>query len=260
MGRSSVQVTLVPSSVDARHPQQQLLTSYLIGEAVAIDAGCLGLHGTPAEQARVKHLFVSHSHLDHVASLAAFLTNAYTGDGNCVTIYGSDAVLDSLHRDLFNDRVWPDLFRLSTEMPAHLKVQQLQPDRPVECAGLRLTPVPVNHTVPTLGFLVEDATSAVVIPSDTGPTEAIWERANRADNLKAVFLEATYPNAQHELADLARHLTPALFAGEVRKLQRPVRYLAVHISPRWREQIVRELEALGIPSLEIGKLGSTYSF
>jgi cAMP phosphodiesterase len=255
-----VQVTLVPSSVDARHPQQQFLTTYLVGDAVAVDAGSLGLYGTPAEQARVKHLFLSHSHIDHLASLPAFVTNAYTGDGDCVTVYGSEAVLDCLRRDLFNDRLWPDFLRLSEEGPPYLRLRQLHPGQPVECAGLRVTPVPVDHLVPSFGFLIEDGTAAVVIVSDTGPTTAIWEYANRAANLKAIFVEATYPDAQARLAGLARHLTPALLARELRKLTKPVRFIVVHISPCSRQQTVQELEALGISTLEVGKLGSTYSF
>jgi ribonuclease BN (tRNA processing enzyme) len=255
-----VQVTLVPSSVDARHPQQQFLTSYLVGDTVAVDAGCLGLYGTPAEQARVKHLFLSHTHLDHLASLPAFLTNTYRGDGDCVTVYGSDAVLDCLRRDLFNDRLWPDFLRLSEEGPPYLRLRQLHAGQPVECAGLRVTPVAVDHLVPTLGFLIDDGTAAVVIASDTGPTDAIWECARRTANLRAVFVEVTYPNAEARLAAAARHLTPALLAGELRKLSRPARFLVVHISPGSQPQIVQELEALGIPTLEVGKFGSTYSF
>jgi ribonuclease BN (tRNA processing enzyme) len=255
-----VQVTLVPSSVDARHPQQQFLTSYLVGDSVAVDAGCLGLYGTPQEQARVKHLFLSHTHIDHLASLPAFLTNTYSGDGDCVTVYGSDAVLDCLRRDLFNDRLWPDFLRLSEEGPPYLRLRQLQPEHPVECGGLRVTPVAVDHLVPTLGFVIDDGTAAVVVVSDTGPTTAIWEHANRTGNLKAVFVEVTYLDAQSRLAGLARHLTPALLARELRKLTKPVRLLVVHISPRSQQQIVQELEALGIPTLEVGKFGSTYSF
>jgi ribonuclease BN (tRNA processing enzyme) len=259
-GEKRVQVTLVPSSVDARHSQEQFLTSYLIGDAVAVDAGCLGLYRSPAEQARVKHLFLSHTHLDHLASLPTFLANTHTNDGNCLTVYGSDVVLDCLRRDLFNDRLWPDYFRLAAGGPPYLRLVQLHPDQPVECAGLRITPVAVDHLVPTLGFLIEDAAATVVISSDTGPTEAIWERASRAANLKAVFLETTLPNAESWLADLAKHLTPALLAQEVRKLKKPVRYIIVHISPRSRRQVVQELEALGIPTLEIGMFGSTYTF
>src|SRR5204863_7561322 len=114
-----------------------------------------------------------------------------------------------------------------------LQLSPLTARRPVEVAGVRLTPVPVNHVVPTFGFVIEDGSAAVVIPSDTGPTQEIWQAANRLPHLKAVFLEATFPNHMARLADLAKHLTPGLFAGEVQKLTRPAKVIAVHIKPRF---------------------------
>ena len=94
---------------------------------------------------------------------------------------------------------------------------------------MRVTPVEVSHVVPTLGFLIEDGDSAVVIASDTGPTEALWRLANQTPHLKAVFLEAAFPDAMSALAQIAKHLTPALFGAEVRKLARPVPVVAVHL-------------------------------
>jgi ribonuclease BN (tRNA processing enzyme) len=256
-----VRVTLLPSTVaEPGQPSRQFLTSYLLNETVALDAGSLGLHRTPHEQARVRHVLVTHTHLDHLASLPMLLDNVYQGDGDCVTVYGSDAVLDCLRRDVFNDRLWPDFIRLSAERPPFLRLERLEPGRPVDLDGLRITPVPVDHVVPTLGFIVEDGSAAVVFPSDTGPTEEIWRRANAAANLRAVFLEATFPQAMAELAGVARHLTPALFAAEVRKVRRPARFIAVHISPRFYAQVVDELRALGLPDLEIGEPGKAYDF
>jgi cAMP phosphodiesterase len=253
-----VRVTLLPASVSG--PARQFLTSYLLNDSVALDAGCLGLYRGPAEQARVRHVLLSHSHLDHVALLPIFLDTVYQGGPDCVTVYGSEAVLDSLRRHVFNDRLWPDFIRLSEERPPFLKLQRLEPGRTVEVDGLRVTPVAVDHAVPALGFLVEDDTSAVVFPSDTGPTAEIWERANALPNLKAVFLEATFPDAQAKLADVACHLTPARFAGEMRKVRSPVRFIAVHINPRAFPSVVQELLALGLDNLEIGQAGKTYSF
>jgi len=256
-----VRVTLLPSTVpEPGQPARQFLTSYLLNDTVALDAGCLGLHRTPREQARVRHILVSHTHLDHLASLPMFLDNTYQAAPDCVTVYGNEAVLECLRRDLFNDRLWPDFIRLSGERPPFLKLERLEPGRPVEIDGLRVTPVPVDHAVPTLGFLVEDGSAAVVFPSDTGPTEEIWRRANAADNLRAVFLEATFPQAMAGLAEISRHFTPSLFAAEVRKLRRPARVIAVHISPRFYPQVVEELRALGLPDLEIGEPGKTYEF
>jgi ribonuclease BN (tRNA processing enzyme) len=256
-----VRVILVPSSVGTRDRQRrQLLTSFLINDNVAIDAGCLGLYRTPRHQQRIRHLFLSHTHIDHLASLATFIDNAYTGDGSCVTVYGSDTVLDCLRRDYFNDRIWPNLIRISETRPPYLHLQQLEPGKPVEAGGLRVTPVPVNHPVPTLGFLVEEGTKAVLFPSDTGPTEACWQLANRAADLRAVFLEATFPESLAWLAELAGHLTPSLFAQEARKMTKPVHLFAIHLHPRHRAQVIRELKALGLANLKIARLGVAYSF
>jgi ribonuclease BN (tRNA processing enzyme) len=111
-----------------------------------------------------------------------------------------------------------------------------------------------------MSFVIEDSGSAVVIVSDTGPTEKIWEAANRAPKLKAVFLEAAFPNSMSSLAAVAKHLTPALFAREAAKLTRHAAMIAVHIKPGFRDEIVRELLALGLQNLAIGDPGKEYCY
>jgi ribonuclease BN (tRNA processing enzyme) len=240
--------------------QLQFLSSYLLNESVAIDAGSLGFFHTPAEQARIRHVLITHTHIDHIASLPIFVENAYEGKRDCVTIHGSTAVLDCIRRDVFNDRVWPDFLAMSTPEAPFLKLETLEAHKTVELEGLRFTPVPVNHVVPTFGFLVEGDGAAVVVASDTGPTDELWVRANATPNLKAVFLEATFPNAMTWLANASKHLTPAQFAAEARKLSVPAALIAVHIKARFHDQVVKELLALGLPNVEIGQFGKPYTF
>ena len=252
-------VTIVPSSIpSADEAPNQYLISYLINETLAIDAGSLGLYGTPHTQAKIQHVLISHTHIDHTATLPVFIENAYEAKADCVTIHGSDAVLASLQQDIFNDRTWPDFVALSEGTAPFLRLARLVPGRPVELAGLRITPVEVNHVVPTLGFLVEDESVAVLIASDTGPTEDLWRLANASSKLKAVFLEAAFPNALSDLAHISKHLTPALFGIEVRKLERAATIVAVHIKARYRAAVLEELRGLGLPNLEIGVLGKAY--
>jgi ribonuclease BN (tRNA processing enzyme) len=257
-----VRVTLVPSSVSLTEESHylQYLTSYLINDALAIDAGCVGLFRSPREQARIKHILISHTHMDHIASLPIFLENVYDAGHECVTIHGSAAVLDCLRQDLFNDRVWPNFIAYSAQGMPFLKLALLQSGQPLELEGLTITPVAVNHVVPTLGFIVEDGSAAVVIPTDTGPTEEIWQRANDKLNLKAVFLEASFPDAMAALASKAKHLTPALFAEEAKKLQRQVALIAMHLKPLFRSQIVKELQTLALPNLTFARFGAAYEF
>lgn len=254
-----MRVTLLPSSIalNGEEPSQYLI-SYLINDSVAIDAGSLGLYGSPQRQAAIKHVLISHTHIDHTATLPIFVENAFDGQSECVTIHGSDDVLESLRLHIFNDSTWPDFVAISEGEVRLLRLSRLEPGRPVEVEGLRITPIPVNHVVPTLGFLIEDGRSAVVIASDTGPTDLLWRRANEAPRLDAVFLEAAFPNAMAGLADLSKHLTPELFGREIGKLTRPAAVIAVHIKARFRDQIVGELGALGLPRLEIGAFGRAY--
>jgi ribonuclease BN (tRNA processing enzyme) len=161
---------------------------------------------------------------------------------------------------VFNDRVWPDFVRITKEGTPFLRLAPVQPLAPTEVDGLRITPVPVNHVVPTFGFLVEDATSAVAVSSDTGPTDELWQLANRLPNLKAVFLEVTFPNAMEDLAVLTKHLTPRGFGAEARKVTRPVPFLAYHIKPRYAPQVVKELHELHVPQIAVAQPGMPYSF
>jgi ribonuclease BN (tRNA processing enzyme) len=255
-----VNVTLLPSGFASRTEEQQFLTSFLVNDRLAVDAGSLGFYGTPPDQARVRHVLLSHLHIDHIASLPIFVENAYEGKGECVTVHAYADVLDGLRQHVFNERIWPDFMKLSRNQAPFLKLEPLEPGRTIELDGLRITPVPVNHVVPTLGYVIADDTATVVFPSDTGPTDAIWEHANAAANLKAVFLEATFPNDMAGLAQLSKHLTAATFAAEARKLHRTVPLIAVHIKARFYDQVVRELQALGLPNLEIGRQGKRYVF
>jgi ribonuclease BN (tRNA processing enzyme) len=260
-GARTVKITLVPSAVSHGEAGRGFFTtSYLINDAVAIDAGGLGLLGDLTSQNEVKHVFLSHSHIDHIASLPIFIETVYESPAGPVTLHASEATLDCLKRDVFNDRVWPDFIGMSEKGLPFLSIDVLEPGRPIEAAGLRVTPVEVDHVVPTLGFLVETAGVAVVIASDTGPTEGIWKAAREADNLRAVFLEASFPEAMHPLAMISKHLTPKLFAAEAHKLLRSVPFVAVHIKPRFYEQVVAELRSLDLPDLLIGQPGHTYEF
>ncbi len=251
-----MQVTILPASTSGQPFQQ--LTTYLIDGVLAIDAGSLGLYGTLEEQARVKDIFLTHSHLDHVASLGPYLDAIYDGSGDCPKVYGNAHTLECLRADVFNNRLFPDFFHISTIRPPYLKARELEPGRPVQAGRLRVTPVEVNHSVPTLGYVVEGPESAAVIPSDTGPTEEIWRVAAATRKPLTVFLECTFPESEAWLAEIAMHLTPRLFAAEIKQLPRGARFVVVHIHPRHRETVIAELTALKLPDVEIGRSGSPY--
>ncbi len=252
-----MQIELLPSSFPSS--DMQFLVSFLVNGTVAIDAGSLGLLANLERQQAVRHVFVTHEHLDHIATLPIFLENVYSAGPDCVEILGTADVLDFLHGDIFNGRVWPDFFNLSRPDNAFLRTTVLEPMVPVQRAGLSITPVPVSHGVDTIGLVVDDGVSAVAFPSDTGPTQLLWEHLADLPHLRAVFLEASFPSTHSELAALTGHLCTRTFPAEAAKAPRGVRTIVVHRKARFAAQIARELDELGLHDVELVRPGHVYT-
>jgi ribonuclease BN (tRNA processing enzyme) len=233
-------------------PAPQYVSSYVVEDNIAIDAGALGLNGTPQYQSGIRHVFLTHCHLDHIATLPVFLENAFDPGLGPVTIYGHPAALEDLRKHVFNDVIWPDFIRLTTPELPFLRLCPVEAEVPVVINGLSVIPAPVDHIVPAYGYIVTNSKSTVVFGGDSGPTERIWQLAARASAPRSVFLETCFPDAMHRLANVSRHLTPRLVSAEVAKMPEMNAIIVVHIKARFREAVIRELLELGIPNLAVG--------
>jgi ribonuclease BN (tRNA processing enzyme) len=236
------------------------LTSLLINDRVALDAGSL-TRALPIErQAGVEAVVLSHSHADHVFTLPFFVENVYRRRAAPIVIYGGAATLQAVRRHLFNDDLWPDFSRLPNEAAPAMRFQEIRPFEPIELAGVRLTPIPVHHPVPTFGFLLEQGASALLWSSDTGPTDELWRVANATEALRAVWVDTSFDNSLQDVADASMHLTPRTLGAELAKLERRVPVLLHHLKPPCRERILEEVQALGRAEISLLEQGRCYAF
>jgi ribonuclease BN (tRNA processing enzyme) len=258
-GDHTMKIRILPSSVESSG-EKQYLTTYLINKTVAIDAGCVGMYGDPKDQRRISHVLLTHCHADHISSLPIFLENVYREEEDCVILYGHPDVLQTLSRDVFNDRIWPDYRRFGSEDRPFVRLVDLEAEVAVHVEDLRITPVQVDHVVTTFGYVVEDESSVVVFGADSGPTDRIWEIARGFGHLKAAFIEATFPQELQELALRTGHLTPGLLKKEIAKLPEHTSIIATHIRPKYQEKVIEELKSLELQQLDIGTSSKEYVF
>lgn len=236
------------------------MTCLLLEGRIALDAGCLAQALPVGRQAEVHSVLLTHSHIDHINSLPFFIDNIYALGPGRVDIYASAATIHAVRRHLFNTAFWPDFARLPHNLLPTVRFHELVDEVPVEIGSLRITPIPVSHVVPTFGFLIEDGSSAVLWSSDTGPTVRLWEFANEAPRLRALFVETSFDDSRQRLADVSQHLTPRTLARELHKLDRRLPIVLHHLKPPCVEAIHAEVAALALPDVAFVEQGRTYRF
>lgn len=256
-----MRVRLLPSAA-GRESQLQSLTSFVVNDRLAVDGGSIGFALLPDEIGAIRHVVVTHAHSDHTASLPIYIAEAYTNLDGPVTVYGGSEVVSALRDYTFNDHVWPDFEKipLSNGAGPTMRFEVLEPRKTVKIDGISVTPIPVNHIVPTYGLVVESDGAAVMFTSDTYTTDEIWERAAKTTGLKAVFVDVSFPNELGELAAASKHLTPELLALELGKLRRDAGVFAVHIKPSNRDTVIRQLHELRDPRVAVGEISKIYEW
>lgn len=256
-----MRIRLLPSSA-GRESQLQCLTSFLIDDRLAIDGGSIGFALAPGQIGTVRHIIVTHSHADHTASLPIYVAEAFTVLSDPIIIYGSNEVISALRKYVFNDQVWPDFekIQLSNGSGPTVEFRELLARQTVSIAGIDVTPIPVNHLVPTFGLLVQNENATVLFTSDTYTTDEIWKGARESEKLKAVFVDVSYPNEMGELAEASMHLTPGLLVEELKKLDRDVEVYAVHIKPTHRDEVIKQIGALTGQPVSIGEIDRVYEW
>ncbi|MEK6279877.1 MAG: 3',5'-cyclic-nucleotide phosphodiesterase [Acidobacteriota bacterium] len=258
-----MRIQLLPSSFDSQGQAtlEQRLTCFLIDECVALDAGSIALALSVEQRENVRDIIVTHPHMDHIASLPIFIDDLYPVLKRPVRVYATPEVIGLLERDIFNWNVYPRFSELKNDYGPVMEYVPIPIGEEFKVAHLTVTAVPVNHIVPTVGLVVADGASTVAFSSDTYETEDFWDIVNRAPSVNALLIEASFPDSMASLAEVSRHFTPASLKRELGKLNhKGLEILAVHIKPAYRETIINELNALGIPGLGVMEPGRTYNF
>lgn len=244
---------------DAKPHRQSSLISYLVNRNIAFDAGALGLIPLPQQKA-IQTIFLSHCHADHIATLPLFIDNVYKPGPECVRLFANESTIADLKAHVFNDRIWPDVMRLSELATPFIEFRTIRHGDKIEVDDICVTAFDVNHTIPTTGFVIEDQDVAIALVADTAPDDSIWHFLKGIEKLSAVFMEISFPNSMQWLAEAAKHLTPQDFLQEMKKLERSVDWYITHVKPEFTDVITREVGEWGIDICQFAIVSKDYHF
>src|ERR1051326_6937786 len=163
-------------------------SAFLVNERTLVDAGSVAGGLSLSEQLAVEHVLLTHAHLDHLVGAAYLAETFATCDvGRAITIAGLPAVIDAVRTGVFNNTIWPDFSAIPRECPSVI-YRSLDAGAGYEFGNLKVTAIPVDHTVPAAGFIVHDGVSRFVYSGDTAPTEALWRGGRAVAGIRAARL------------------------------------------------------------------------
>jgi ribonuclease BN (tRNA processing enzyme) len=143
-----------------------------------------------------------------------------------------------------------------------MKYVPMEVGKTVRVAGLKVKAIPMNHPVPSVGFLVNDGRSSPLYSADTGPNELLWKEAAKMKNLKAIIVDTSFPNSLDGLAHLSGHFTPAQLHRDLARanVKNDVPVYIYHIKPVHQKRVIKELRDMGRKNVKILQEGKTYNF
>ena len=219
-------------------------TSFLINENIAIDAGALTSSLTVEALKKIKYIFITHAHLDHVKDLAFMADTLFEQISSPIQIYSRPSILNALKEHLFNDVLWPDFTKLPS--PQNPTVQLIPLNKPISIEGLTFEAIDVTHVVDSVGYLISGSNMSIAITGDTGPTVAFWEKVKSLKDLKAIFAEVSFPSSHQQIADDSLHYTPKTLQKDLAKVPSNIPIYLYHLKPQYILEITKELTKMGV--------------
>lgn len=217
-------------------------TSMLLDHDILIDAGTGVGDLSIDELARIDHVFLTHSHLDHVTSIPFMVDSVGWMRDKPITVHAIEPTLEILRQHLFNWKLWPDFTQIPDAQKPFLRYEPVVLGKTVEIAGRKLTPLPANHVVPAIGYQLDSGRASLVFTGDTTTHDPLWAVVNKIENLRYLIIETAFCNRERELAIASKHLCPSMLADELKKLTREADIYITHLKPGEVELTMQEIK------------------
>ena len=217
-------------------------TALLIDNDVLIDAGTGIGDLALADIDSIRHVFLTHAHLDHIAGLPMLVDRIFDENFETpLTVYAREETLRALQDHLFNDVIWPNFAELPTAANPMLRYRVCGPGDTITIDHRDFYAIDVMHSVPSLGFTVQNSGGVFAVSGDTKSNETLWPVLNACDDLKVLVIEVSFPDEMSELAGVAGHYTPKTLTDDLKRLRHSPEIWLTGMKPGEEERILKQV-------------------
>jgi ribonuclease BN (tRNA processing enzyme) len=218
-------------------------TSFLIDDDVLVDAGTGVGDLTLNEMQGVRHVLLTHSHLDHIAALPLMVDAVASRLTQPIRAYALPGTIAALKAHVFNDVIWPDFSRLPSADKPFITFHEIEIGQTLSLGGKTIEVLPAVHTVPACGYAVSAGGAHWVFSGDTERNPAFWQRVN-ALNVGVLVIETAFSNRERDLAHRSLHLSPEVLAEELDHIDHSKRFpiYITHTKPSETDMIMAEVQ------------------
>ena len=220
------------------------LTSIQVSKHILIDAGNI-ICSLNKDIKYINHIFVSHSHLDHINDIAYLIDSTLATRKESLKIYGRKKTLDNLSNHIFNWEIWPNFREINLidnpNIPS-LEMIEIELNEIIEIDNYRIKVIENNHTPPSNGFVIEKNSSAILFTSDTYCCKKIWDEVNKNKKITTVIVDVSFPSRLKQLSNDSKHLTADLLKDELKQIERDNITVHInHIKPAYKDEVINEI-------------------
>ena len=218
-------------------------SSYLIDEDILLDAGTGVGDMSLREMRRLKHIFITHSHMDHIACIPLLVDTLFSDLKQPLIVHARQETIDCLKQHVFNWSIWPDFTQLPSKESPVLAFKVMEPGEEVELDNRKIKMIEVNHTVPAVAYIVKTDHRVIAYSGDTTTNDSLWQALNELERLDFLIVEAAFANHDLQLANLASHYCPSLLGADLQKLKHNPKLGITHLKPGEEQMIMDECQS-----------------
>ena len=190
----------------------------------------------------VDQVFLTHSHLDHIAMLPMLIDTVGDQRTQPITVYALDETLRILRAHVFNWLIWPDFTAIPDRTNPFMRFQAVKPGDCIDIGrGRSVTVLPASHSVPAVGYSLGCSGGSLAFTGDTTISDTVVEAINKITDLRYLLIETAFPNSFQDLAVAARHLSPMLLHRFLSRLNVSPSIFVTHFKPVFERVTAQEV-------------------